>query len=369
MRKLRVLIAEDSEDDTLLSADELRRAGFELSCRRVETEEEMSRALEESDWDLVLSDFSMPQFDGLSALRLLRASRQPDLPFIIVSGSIGEVRAVEALKEGAGNYVMKENIEKLVPVVERELRDARTRKERSEAFESLRKAVRVRDEFLSIASHELKTPLTSLKLQLQSMRQPIEELGDVGSALASKLDVSLKQVDRLDDLFSTLLDVSQINSDRLVLELEHVDLAELVRQSAARLEGVRRASGSALRVNAAEPVLGWFDARRMESATTKLLGNAFKFGLGKPVEVSVTKREGVARLVVTDHGIGIPVEDRSRIFERFERAVPENHYGGFGVGLWVVRQTVDAHRGTVRIEGEPGEGTTFVVEVPLDGRP
>src|SRR5919106_4949442 len=171
MTPLRVLIAEDSEDDYLLVLSELRRGGFEVSSWRVQSAGEMARALEAEDWEIVLSDYSMPQFTALNALAVLQGSPRPELPFVIVSGSIGEESAVAALKAGASNFVMKSNLDRLVPVVQRELRDARVRREREEAFAALEEAVRVRDEFLSIASHELKTPLTAVELPLQGLRE------------------------------------------------------------------------------------------------------------------------------------------------------------------------------------------------------
>ena len=97
---------------------------------------------------------------------------------------------------------------------------------------------------------------------------------------------------------------------------------------------------------------------------TNLLGNAIKYGEGKPIEVTIGETEEYARLEVRDQGIGIPLEDQQRVFERFERAVSDRHYGGLGLGLWITRQVVEAHRGTIRLESKPGEGTTFIVELP-----
>src|SRR4051812_12781080 len=130
---LRVLVADDSEDDFFLIDHKLRASGFELTIRRVSSMRELEREIAANDWDLVLSDFSMPELLCMDALRVLKASRLAQVPFIIVSGSIGEERAVAALKAGAANYVMKSNLDKLVPVVERELQDAQMRRERQQA--------------------------------------------------------------------------------------------------------------------------------------------------------------------------------------------------------------------------------------------
>jgi signal transduction histidine kinase len=119
-------------------------------------------------------------------------------------------------------------------------------------------------------------------------------------------------------------------------------------------------------VEAPSPVQGSFDRLRLDNVLTHLLSNAFKFGTGKPVDVRVEARDGKALLTVRDQGIGISEADQQRIFQRFERAVPETHYGGFGVGLWIVRRVVEAHGGHIEVTSRPGEGSTFVVSLPLE---
>lgn len=129
---LRVLIVEDSEEDALLLAHELKKGGYDLLYERVDTPEGMAAALEKKSWDIIISDYVMPRFSGLNALKL-KQEMMPDLPFIVVSGQIGEDVAVEAMKAGAQDYIMKGHLAKLVPTVERELLDAGMRLEKKEA--------------------------------------------------------------------------------------------------------------------------------------------------------------------------------------------------------------------------------------------
>ncbi|ACG73017.1 GAF sensor signal transduction histidine kinase [Anaeromyxobacter sp. K] len=220
-------------------------------------------------------------------------------------------------------------------------------------------AVRVRDEFLSIASHELKTPLTSLALQSDSLRASAGR-GDA-EALVRKSEVIRRSVDRLTRLVASLLDLSRINAGRLELELEPVDLAEVARDVVARFEEEASRAACPLSLEAPEPVVGRWDRVRLDQVLTNLLGNAVKYGPGRPVEVRVRTDGDRALLSVRDHGIGISAADQRRIFERFERAVSRRHYGGFGLGLWIVREIVEVLGGTVRVESTPGAGSTFTV--------
>ena len=134
---LRLLIVEDSEDDALLAVHELRRADYDVRFERVETAAAMAAALKEREWDLVIADYSLPQFSGIAALELLKSTGL-DIPFVIISGSIGEDLAVDVMKSGAHDYMMKGNIKRLIPSLEREFRDAEVRRQRRQAEEALR---------------------------------------------------------------------------------------------------------------------------------------------------------------------------------------------------------------------------------------
>jgi signal transduction histidine kinase len=234
--------------------------------------------------------------------------------------------------------------------------------EQSRLNAELLAAVRVRDDFLSVASHELNTPLTPLRLHLGALRRGRADPAKMGERFAA-LD---RQVDRLATLVGQLLDVSRITAGRLALDLAPVDFASVVRETAQRMEGPLAASGSVLRLDVPEALVGSWDAMRLEQIATNLLTNAIKYGERGPIEVRLEQVAGVrARLTVRDHGIGIAPEHLERIFGRFERAVSVRHFGGFGLGLWIVRQVVDALGGTIRVDSAPGAGATFTVELPL----
>jgi len=376
-RPIQVLSVEDNEDDTRLLEQELRRGGFAPEVRRVETAEHMQQALEEVAWDVVLSDFSMPSFDARRALEVLKASGK-DIPFIIVSGSIGEETAVDALKAGAHDFIVKQNLARLVPAVEREVSESRVRKERERALAALaesearhvrlsaelQEALRVREEFLSVASHELKTPLTSLRLQAEGLQRAHLRGTLSPEKLGPKLVTMLDQINRLGDLINNLLDVTQIAAGQIRLRREVMSLSELVREVGLRFEDALEEAGCALSLELPQAAMGSWDRGRLEMVVANLLGNAIKYGPGKPIQLAVTEEGGVMRLTVRDEGIGIAPEDQARIFERFERAVSVRHYGGLGIGLWVSRQIVEAHGGRIHVRSAPGQGSTFTVELP-----
>lgn len=365
--RLRLLMVEDSEDDAIVLAGAIRQAGYDLEYRRVETAHAMRSALACEPWDAILCDYRLPGFGALEAITVAQ-EHDRDIPFLVVSGAVKEETAIEVLKSGAHDFIVKDRLARLVPAIARELKEAQIRHERRQALKELKLAVTARDEFLSIASHELKTPLTTVVLQVASALKLVRSHGSAGSAeqLASKLEIAERQLDRLTALINNLLDLTRITSGRLQLERQSTDLAMLVRSVIAG--SCQLFPGDRLPpvcVKADRPVRGCWDPILLETIVSNLLSNAIKFGAGRPVEVAVSADEGLATLVVTDHGIGIELRDQERIFQRFERAVPDHHFGGFGVGLWIARQAIEAHGGRIRVSSAPGAGTTFVVELPL----
>ncbi|WP_437969288.1 AAA family ATPase [Sorangium sp. So ce260] len=236
--------------------------------------------------------------------------------------------------------------------------------ENARLYREAQHAVRVRDDFLSVASHELRTPVTSLRLGLQALLRRGEHAPEerLGRAL-HRMD---RQVQRLTRLIDDLLDVSQLHTGRLELHVEPVDLAEVVDEVVERLGERVAQSGSPVSVRAEPRVVGSWDRSRLEQVVSNLLDNALKFGAGKPIEITVARNDGTAELVVQDQGIGIPAGRLPHVFERFERAVSSRHFGGLGLGLHVVKSIVEALGGAVRAESRPGEGARLTVELPCE---
>ncbi|WP_224242757.1 PAS domain-containing sensor histidine kinase [Hyalangium gracile] len=237
---------------------------------------------------------------------------------------------------------------------------------------ALREAVQARDVFLSVAAHELKTPITSLALRLAQLRKDTEaepEGRASSSSTLRRLEAAESQVRRLKGLVNSLIDVSSIAGEGLSVTLEEIDVAEVVRDVTRAMAPQAERMGSPLEVRVCERALGRFDRERLGQVLRSLLGNAIKFGPGKPIRVELDMEGPWARLRVRDEGIGIAPETLGRLFGKFERGVPERHYGGLGLGLYVTRHLIEAMGGTVRVESALGQGATFIVELPLLGAP
>ena len=226
-------------------------------------------------------------------------------------------------------------------------------------------AVRLREEFLLIASHELKTPLTTLQLDLYGIQQDLS--GD-WSKVRRKLDRANRSVARLSALVESLLSVSRLAQGKLTLNPAPMDLAEVVVQV---VDGMREQAGKAgcdLEVQAPAPILGNWDRLRIEQVVVNLLVNAVKYGAGSPIEVDVryTDTSASAMIEVSDHGPGVAEADLVRIFQRFERASSIRHYGGLGLGLYVSREIVETHGGSITASNRPEGGAMFSVRLPAD---
>ncbi|MFP2963854.1 ATP-binding protein [Myxococcus sp. 1LA] len=238
--------------------------------------------------------------------------------------------------------------------------------ERERLLTAMDEAIRLRDEFLAVASHELKTPLTPLNLKLQTLARATQEGRgpELLERLPADLAVMQRQVKRLSTLVGELLDVTLISGGQLRLELEPVDLGALIREVASRFEGESQRTGTPIQAALDEEVVGLWDRERLEQAVSNLLSNALKYGVGHPIHIQSGKEAEHAWLTVRDEGIGIPPESLDRIFEKFERAVSERHYGGLGLGLYVTRQNVRAMGGTIDARSTLGQGATFTVRLP-----
>lgn len=238
--------------------------------------------------------------------------------------------------------------------------------EQVRARKEMEQTVRLRDEFLSVASHELKTPLTPLSLKLQALAREAQAQPESPFVLRVRehAEMGLKQMRRLADLVGDLLDVSRITSGQMRLHWEPVDFAAVVREVVARLEPEATRAHCPLSVQAPPALTGSSDRMRLEQVVENLLTNAVKYGAGKPIHMQLEEQRGRVVLAVQDQGIGIAPEHQARIFGRFERAVSERNYGGLGLGLYITRTIVEALGGTIRVQSQPGQGALFTVELP-----
>lgn len=235
-------------------------------------------------------------------------------------------------------------------------------------YRESQQAIAARDVFISVASHEFRTPLTILRGRIDLLSMILEK-NSIPQALSEKLSSTLHglitQSERISKLVDTLLDVSRIGTGRLFLNKEDINLSELIAETIGRMKPEFEAKKCSLEVNIQKDIHGKWDSLRIEQVITNLLSNALKFGQDRPVEINVVADAAKVYIRVRDHGLGIPVQDQQRIFACFERAASEKHYSGLGLGLYITKQIVVAHDGTIQVESVEGNGACFLVELPL----
>ncbi len=371
-RDVRILILEDSLLDAELLQRELRRAGVCRTFCCVDTRDEFLRMLDEFQPDLVLSDYTMPSFDGLSALKFLR-EKQPEVPFIFVSGSIGEERAIEALKLGATDYVLKDQLLRLLPAVRRALRDAQERHERASLEEQLRRAQKMEaiGRLAGGVAHDFNNLLVAILGYADILRSTLEPADPRGRPVAE----ILKAGERAASLTRQLLAFSR----RQVLERTDLDLNAVVRDVKAMLE---RLIGEDVvlrtRLEAGLPTV-LADRGQTEQVLMNLAVNArdaMPQGGDLTIETRAVRIEmplaglptpigpgHYVRLAVEDVGAGMTDEVKSHLFEPFFTTKEQGK--GTGLGLSTVYGIVTQSGGGVRVESKPGAGSRFEVYLPV----
>jgi signal transduction histidine kinase len=360
-QKLSVLIVEDSESDAALLVRQLESAGgYEVYHERVDTADGMRMALRQKSWDIILSDYNMPQFSALLALEALKESKL-DLPFIVISGTIGEELAVAAMKAGSHDYVMKDNLARLAPAIERELREAKMRAAHREAEKRLRVTERLRavGEMAASIVHDLKTPMQ----EVLAITEALSQQDMPGELRADHCRAINDQVRRMVSLTQQILEFAkgEIRISASMIDLIHF-CNDTVNSFKATLSGTSVTMNFSYMLNGGVSPSVILDAEKVWRVLINLMNNARDaMPHGGEITVRLMMNREVIRFEVSDNGQGIPEMFRTRIFEPF---VSEGGMKGTGLGLAIVQQIVKAHGGTVTFETAEGKGTTFIVTLP-----
>ena len=330
-------------------------------------------AIRERRPDLLLSDVMMPGMTGFEVLKALRDDPALcTLPVILLSARAGEEATVDGLSLRADDYLVKPFVAKeLLARIESQLAMVAVRQRvavQETKISVMAALVRARDEFLCLASHELNTPLTSLMLQVETAQRRLSRRGlPTAEVYAQQLETTSAQLRRLGRLIDDMLDIARIDSGRLTLKRETCDLGSVTREVLKQLsERIEQDLPPVTVELPPQPVVGQWDRYRCEQVLANLLTNAARYGEGKPVHIAL-RAEGACGVVeVQDQGQGVAPEDAERIFERFERAESGGLVNGLGLGLFIVKQIVGLHKGTVHVDSPGlGCGSTFVVRLPL----
>lgn len=240
----------------------------------------------------------------------------------------------------------------------------RTEEERARLARELADEAEAHERFLAIASHDVKTPLAALRLNVQGLLRAVRRGADAPAWVGEKVARIDQQLTRSIRLLEDVVDVARMREGRLSLHVEEVDLAAVAGGIASQFAEQASASGSALTVRAESPIVGLWDQLRLEQVASNLVSNAIKYGAGAPIEVVCLAHDDTAVLEVRDHGPGIPPERRGELFQRYARSDGTARPGSFGLGLWIVHEVVRALRGRIEVDTTPGGGSTFRVELP-----
>jgi signal transduction histidine kinase len=374
LRPIRILVVDDLEANLTAMQAVLSDCGYEVV--EATSGEQALVLARDIHFAVILLDVQMPGLDGFeTATRLRQLELSSATPIIFVT-AIHRSDAYEAHGYIAGavdflfkplNTAILQSKVAVFAELYRKTEQLRLAALREQENKLLKEALANRDEFLSVVSHELKTPITPLALQVQSFIQMLNE-DRLASAdpqrMLRMLTNSQNQINRLSRLVDDLIEVSRVKMGKLELSREEINLTDLVQNTLVSFEDELKRQGCEASLSAPGEVRGSWDPFRLEQVLINLLTNAAKYGAGREVELSLTESDGKAEISVRDHGIGINGTDQSRIFDRFERAVSSKNYGGLGIGLYLSRQIVELHGGRIWVESQPGMGSRFRVELP-----
>lgn len=375
LHTVKILLVDDLKDNLLALDALLKRDGLEIFKARSGTE--ALALMLGHEFAVALIDVQMPEMSGFELAEYMRGTNQTkNVPIIFVTATAKrqsfsfkgyESGAVDFLLKPLDGHAVKSKVNIFVQLYlsQKEQKDLLIQLTQVQA--KLEQAIAVRDEFMSIASHELKTPLTSLALQGQ-LRQRNLAKGNAHcftpETLAKMFASDARQVGRINHLIDDMLDVSRINSGKLSLNLGSFDLSDAIRELLDQFAEQFRLAGCEAQTDIDDSILGHWDRVRIEQVVTNLLTNAMRYGAGKPVSVQVKSDGKIACITVTDHGRGIDPIHQARIFERFERVITQNAVSGLGLGLYIARQILVAHQGHIQVSSSLGHGSQFTVHLP-----
>jgi signal transduction histidine kinase len=401
----RILYLEDDRNDVELVRAKLDDEGLDCNMISVETQADFVAALNDAGFDVILADYRLPSFDGLTALSIAR-EKAPNVPFIFVSGSMGEELAIDTLKRGATDYVLKQRLSRLGPAIRRALEEAKEHLERRKAEEEVKKYQEHLEEMVKERTAQLRTTNERLQQEIADRKETEEELKKISDELArsnadlqhfayavshdlqeplrviegfikllekryqNKLDAKAKEfigytiegVQRMRALISDLLEYSRVGTSGIDIKL--TDFSEAVERAVFNLKTAVEETGAMI-IYDPLPTVG-ADAIQMSRLFQNLIGNALKFrGKEAPnIRISAERNENGWIFSVQDNGMGIDRPDLERIFAVFQRLHTREEYPGTGIGLAICKRIVERHGGKIWVRSEKGKGSTFCFTIP-----
>lgn len=367
-RTLNLLLIEDSEDDAELILEAITSSGFEVTHKRVETKPDIASAVGSGQWDIILCDYAMPKVTAPEALKIVKDSER-DIPFIVVSGSIGETVAVDLMKSGVNDYIMKDRLARLGPAIERELREAKNRRKRHFAEEELKKwaehLARSNEDlqrFAYVASHDLKEPLRMVSLYIQLLEEEIS--GRIDGQAKEYIQFAIEGTRRMQSLIDDLLSYSRIEMTDTVLQ--KTDCNNVLDEALRNLQTFIRGQNATVTHGKLPETQS--DPVQMVQIFQNLVANAIKFhrpGIPPTVHLEAQNLPGQGWIFsVQDNGIGIRPEYYDRIFTVFQRLHTRDEFPGNGIGLSICKRIVERLGGQIWVDSEEGKGSRFSFTIP-----
>jgi signal transduction histidine kinase len=388
---IKLLIVDDLPENLLALEASIRDDGY--SIHQASSGEEALALLLEHEFALAILDVQMPGMNGFELAELIRGmARTRHLPIVFVSAAGKELDyafkgyengAVDFLYKPLDAYAVKSKVQVFVDLycqrteLRRQLVALEESRRRQQALVSelqtaqteLKRALQMRDEFMSMVVHELRTPLSVLAMEVRVRQHQVAAENTAFFApenLTKMFERDQRQVRSLTRLIDDMLDVSQIQHGKLSIRRGRCDLTAMLKRVVSEIQGQRSDVTITLQADSVELVGDW-DEFRLEQVVVNLLTNALRYGGGKPVRVELSQLPGAAAIRVSDQGVGIAPEDRARVFEQFVRVGDRLRTPGLGLGLYITKQLVEAHGGTISVESVLGEGSTFTVALPTTG--
>ena len=353
---VKVLLLEDNDLDAQwvrYALEKFEKADFQIEC--VEEVEKAIGLIRKASFDVIISDLKLPDGFGLEVYESLYRVA-PHIPIVLLTGTLEEEKlAVEAVQKGAQDYLFKGQvspqalIRSLVYAIERH------------------KLVSMRDHFINIVSHELRSPLAAIRMAVGDVYEGLA--GPLSAEQKEFLATALKSVDRLNRTATELLDLAKMEAGRAALNRSSFDLVALVTEVKESLENEARSKGLVLKTKISEGGREVYaDQDKIARVLFNLVHNAIKFTERGEVEITVKDEDGTVLCSVSDTGVGISSEDLPKVFNKFEQfgRKGQGSAEGTGLGLSICKQIIDLHEGSIRVESEPGKGTTFSFSLPKD---
>ncbi len=369
-RDLKILMLEDLPEDIGLIEHILKKEGIHFESRYADTRDEYVRALEDFHPDVILSDHALPQFNSVEALRLCRKNSL-NIPFILVTGTVSDEFAVSCLKQGADDYVLKSNLVRLPTAIVNALKQRNVELKRKKAERTLRKQneelVKINkelDSFVYSVSHNLRAPLMSVLGLLRLAQLDVERSGKDTKLLLSYFSMMEHSINKLDDTLKEILDYSR--NARSEIKQEYVNLRDLIDDSFDRLKYHEGSDQIEKFVKVEEETQLFSDPNRLSVVFNNLVSNSIKYRdmrkKDQYIRINAVVNSGGAKIEFSDNGIGIAEELLNKIYDMFFRATERSE--GAGLGLYIVKETIDKLGGRITTHSTLGIGTTFVIEIP-----